>query len=305
VQAPAIFVGSRKMAVRAIVERGRVLVPVRGVFEAIGANVTFAPPHIVIVRQQGVVIAAFILGRSRAIAGQRAVELDVPPTRRDGRVFVPLRIVVEAAGADVAYTSRPAVVHIKPRRIAAAAPAPLASPSPSDTADDAGSSTWRIGVAIATGLCCLGCLVLTARRFGPALRRPSAPPKRRGIRPSELAAALVPPPPDTVALSSVEASGEARVHKQIVREMRTIEVPVTREELVIEYAGDGGQIIIEGRPLEAGETVRIPLWEERVHVDVTKHILLREDVVIAKRRIVAARPPETIVEADIAEGSPS
>jgi uncharacterized protein (TIGR02271 family) len=305
-QPPAVYVGSRKILTRALLDRGRVLVPVRGVFEAIGADVTFSPPHIVIVRQNGTVIAAFILGRSRAIAGQRAVDLDVPPTRRDGRVYVPLRIVSEAAGATVAYRSHPPVVHISPRHVAALPPPVSASSAPvaAGDPDDSNASAWRLGVGIATGLCALGCLVLTARRFGPALRRPVAVPRRRTISPAQLAASLV-SQPDMVALSSVEANGEARVHKQVVRETRTIEVPVEREELVIEYAGSGGQIIIEGRPLEAGETVRIPLWEERVHIDVTKHVLLREDVTIEKRRIVARTPVGVPVDADIAEGSPS
>ena len=161
--------------------------------------------------------------------------------------------------------------------------------------------------------------MLTARRFAPTLFRP--PPANRTVPPAAREAiAFGIPPSDSVALTSVEANGEARFHKQLVTETRTIEVPVTREELVIEYAGEGGTVIIEGRPLEAGETVRIPLWEERVHVDVTKHMILKADIVIDKRRITVSaplsEPPpaadldlpadlDLAAELDLAEGSPS
>jgi uncharacterized protein (TIGR02271 family) len=299
--------------VPAFIDHGRVLVPVRGVFEAIGANVSYSAPHFVVVRKDGAVLAAFIIGRMHAIAGGRAVDLESPPVRRDGRIYVPLRIVAEAAGATVAFKSHPSVVHIEaPASRVAVDAAPVGSVAPTADADaDASPSTldWRVGVAIVTGLCCVGCIVLTARRFAPVLFRPAIPRPRRFAPPLAPRTAPSPPPSietETVALTSVAANGEARFHKQIVHETRTIAVPVMREELVIEYAGDGGTVIIEGRALEAGETVRIPLWEERVVVDVTKHVTLKEDIVIGKRRITATSPAQRDeLDADVAEGNPS
>jgi len=62
------------------------------------------------------------------------------------------------------------------------------------------------------------------------------------------------------------------------------------------------------------------LWEERVHVDVTKHMILKADIVIDKRRITVSaplsEPPpaadldlpadlDLAAELDLAEGSPS
>jgi uncharacterized protein (TIGR02271 family) len=308
---PAIYVGANKVRVPAYIDHGRVLVPVRGVFEAIGANVSYSAPHFVVVRKDGAVLAAFIIGRMHAIAGQRAVDLESPPVRRDGRIYVPLRIVAEAAGATVTFRSHPSIVHIETHAPSVAIDAaPVASVAPSPDVDASPSTVdWRVGVAIVTGLCCLGCIVLTARRFAPVLFRPTMPRPRRFAPP--LAARTAPSPPpsietETVALTSVAANGEARFHKQIVHETRTIAVPVMREELVIEYAGDGGTVIIEGRALEAGETVRIPLWEERVHVDVTKHVTLKEDIIIGKRRITATSPAlRDEVDTDVAEGNPS
>jgi uncharacterized protein (TIGR02271 family) len=169
------------------------------------------------------------------------------------------------------------------------------------------TAQWRIGVAVFTGLCALGCLVLAARRLAPVVVRP-ARPRKPAPAPAAGATALAPPPADHVALTSVEATGEARLRREIVTETRTIAVPVAREELVIEHVGEGGTVIIDGRQLEAGETVRIPLWEERVQVDVTKHALLKEDIVIGKRLHGAngalpdrTQPPDF----SLAEGNPS
>lgn len=297
---PAVYVGARKISTPAFVDQRQLFVPLRGVFEAIGASVEFTAQRFVVIRKDGVVIAAFILDRTHAIVGNRAVDLDAAPTRRGGRVYVPLRVVAEAAGATVAYTSRPSAVHIRQvGAVASAAGVPTLFEPPA-------TGRWRMGVAVFTGACALGCLVLTARRFAPTLFRP-APVRAAQVPPSE-PPQLSEAPADRVALTSIEAAGEARFHKEVVQETRTIAVPVRREELVIEYSGDGGTVLIEGRELLAGQTVRIPLWEERVHVDVTKHVLLEQDVVVDKRRTPRwTGPPESGQPLDftVAEGSPS
>ncbi len=315
--APAIYVQGHKIRTPAIVDRRHLLVPVRGVFEGIGASVQYSWPKFVVVRKEGAVIAAFILDRRRAVVGHASVDLDVAPMRRDGRVYVPLRVVAEAAGATVAYTNRPPAVHIRqPAADSVVRDAAFAA----ESALVRSTAQWRFGVALFTALCCLGCLVLTARRFAPGVFR-AAPLRgavgaahggavRGGAVPAREPPAPQPhvPLPERVTRTSVEATGEARLHKEIVRETRTIQVPVTREELVIEYAGEGGTVIIEGRQLAAGETVRIPLWEERVHVDVTKHVLRKENIVIGKRRSTFSTTNGErgqAVDFGVAEGSPS
>ncbi len=75
--------------------------------------------------------------------------------------------------------------------------------------------------------------------------------------------------------------GEVRVCKEIITEMRTIEVPVTREELVIER-----QVVVDGKvtgEISEGETIRIPLSEEQVRVD--KQAVVAEEVTIGKREV--------------------
>jgi uncharacterized protein (TIGR02271 family) len=323
--APPVYVGGQQIDAPAFVAGRRTFVPVRGVFEAIGASVEFTPPRFIVVRKDHAVIAAFILDRRRAIIGHDAVDLDVAPTRRDGSVYVPLRVVAEAAGAAVTYSTAPQAIFITPSRSDPAGTTPAdadpdasASASPDRFGRNSSKSQWRIGVAVFTALCCLSCLVLTARRFAPTLFRPAQ--RRAPERPPDEPPLPPQPPSDRVDLSSVEATGEALIRKRIVTETQTIEVPVTREELVIEYGGDGGTVIVEGRELAAGEIVRILLWEERVHVDVTKHTLLTHDVTVDKRRVTVpaprvGAPPEPAAEPAavavrepdfaIAEGSPS
>lgn len=76
-------------------------------------------------------------------------------------------------------------------------------------------------------------------------------------------------------------AGEVRVHKDVVTEHKTMDVPVEREEVVIERhpAHDTratGQI---GRD----EEVRIPVKEEQVHVE--KRPVTKEEVSVGKRKV--------------------
>jgi uncharacterized protein (TIGR02271 family) len=79
----------------------------------------------------------------------------------------------------------------------------------------------------------------------------------------------------------VEA-GEVRVRKEVVSEERTIEVPVTREEVVVERrpAAEGSRA--SGR-IDEDEEIRIPLMEEEVRVEKTP--VVREEVTLKKRQV--------------------
>ena len=69
-------------------------------------------------------------------------------------------------------------------------------------------------------------------------------------------------------------TGEVVVRKEIVEEQRTIQVPVRREEVVIERQGFDGSV-------SPKETIRIPVKEERVDV-VTYPVDLEEVSVYTK-----------------------
>jgi uncharacterized protein (TIGR02271 family) len=77
-------------------------------------------------------------------------------------------------------------------------------------------------------------------------------------------------------------AGEVRLRKEVVSEERTIEVPVTREEVVIERrpAARGQEA---GGAIDEGEEIRIPLMEEEVRVEKTP--VVREEVTVKKRQV--------------------
>lgn len=76
-------------------------------------------------------------------------------------------------------------------------------------------------------------------------------------------------------------AGEVRVRKEVHTEQRNIEVPVTREEVVIERHPVSGR---EASSANLGEEeVRIPLMEEEV--DVQKRAVVREELSVGKRQV--------------------
>ncbi|HEX3234160.1 MAG TPA: YsnF/AvaK domain-containing protein [Gemmatimonadales bacterium] len=76
-------------------------------------------------------------------------------------------------------------------------------------------------------------------------------------------------------------AGEVRVRKDVVTEEKTIQVPVTREEAVIERHP------VSGRPasgdIKKGEEIRIPLSEEEVRVE--KRPVVKEEITVGKKRV--------------------
>jgi len=91
---------------------GRILVPLRGIFERLGAKVLFdAEAQTVTATRQAVTII-LRLGSREARVGDRIVTLDVPPLALRGRTFVPLRFVSEALGARVDWDERTRTVLI-------------------------------------------------------------------------------------------------------------------------------------------------------------------------------------------------
>jgi uncharacterized protein (TIGR02271 family) len=76
-------------------------------------------------------------------------------------------------------------------------------------------------------------------------------------------------------------TGEVRVHKEVHTENQTINVPVTREEVVIERRPASGQASTSD--LRPGEEIRIPVKEEKVHVH--KEAVVKEEVSVGKRKV--------------------
>jgi len=89
-----------------------------------------------------------------------------------------------------------------------------------------------------------------------------------------------------VSKQSVGA-GEVSVRKEVHTEQRTIQVPVKKEEIVIERHNVSGRPVAAG-DMKEGEEIRIPVREEQVHIE--KRPVVTEEVSIGKREVEEIRP---------------
>jgi uncharacterized protein (TIGR02271 family) len=87
-----------------------------------------------------------------------------------------------------------------------------------------------------------------------------------------------------IAKEQVQA-GEVRIRKEVVTEQQRIDVPVTREEVVIERHPVAGEATRAGSvgDLREGEEIRVPLTEERVRVE--KEQVVKEELTVGKRKV--------------------
>jgi hypothetical protein len=82
---------------------GRVLVPLRGVLEKLGAYVQYDSAARVITALKGDLNIRLPIGGRQATVNERPVSLDVPAQIVNGSTLVPLRFVAESLGANVEY----------------------------------------------------------------------------------------------------------------------------------------------------------------------------------------------------------
>ncbi len=87
----------------AVMSKGNVLVPLRGIFEAMRSEVKFDPATKVITATRGEVEIVLKLGSTAATVAGRSVKLAAPAQAVNGNTFVPLRFIGESFGADVKW----------------------------------------------------------------------------------------------------------------------------------------------------------------------------------------------------------
>lgn len=76
-------------------------------------------------------------------------------------------------------------------------------------------------------------------------------------------------------------TGEVRVRKEVHTEHKTIEVPVKKEEVVIERRPGSGQAASAG--VGGNQEIRVPVSEEQVHIEKTP--VVKEEVTVGKRSV--------------------
>lgn len=102
-------------------------------------------------------------------------------------------------------------------------------------------------------------------------------------------------------------TGEVQVHKQTVKEDQEIQVPVEREEIVIDRhpiseemtAVKEEQVLTPAQAYEKGDAIYIPLTEERL--DVGKKKVVREEIVIGKRKVKDVQVVNQTVRREVAD----
>jgi hypothetical protein len=118
---PVRFIGIGPQQVQ-----GRVMVPLRGVLEKLGAYVDWVPATRTVVATRGDLDIQLPLGGRTARVNGRDVPLDVPAMSMAGSTMVPLRFVGETLGASVRWNAPAQTVAIV---TSGAAQAPFASPA--------------------------------------------------------------------------------------------------------------------------------------------------------------------------------
>jgi len=95
-----------------VVRDARVLVPLRGVFEQLGATVQWNPEQRLVTASQGSRNIRLNIGSTDAKINDRTMTMDVPAEIVNGSTLVPLRFLSEALGANVKWESTNRLVAI-------------------------------------------------------------------------------------------------------------------------------------------------------------------------------------------------
>lgn len=112
---PRVKINNKQLTfdVSPIIQDGRVLVPLRIIFEELGATVAWDPRTKTVTAGKGGVNITLNPGLNTAIVNTQSVLLDAPPQIINGRVLVPLRFVSEALGAQASWNSKLQLASIK------------------------------------------------------------------------------------------------------------------------------------------------------------------------------------------------
>jgi len=84
-----------------------------------------------------------------------------------------------------------------------------------------------------------------------------------------------------------DQAGEVRIDKNVVEEERTLDVPVTRDEVQVRRVSTDRDATGDESAFTDGDTIRVPIMEERVQV--TKEPRVVEEIEISKRQVTENR----------------
>lgn len=99
-----------------IIIDGRTMVPMRYIFETLGASVTWKPETGTVSGSNGAHSVMLNIGSEKAIVNGGEMTLDVPAQIINDRTMVPLRVVAEGLGVEVEWDPEEQMVNIKTNR---------------------------------------------------------------------------------------------------------------------------------------------------------------------------------------------
>lgn len=111
-----VSLNDQPIAATPIVRNGRVLLPFRAIFGAMGASITYRQVDHRIFAHRGGDRLTLTIGSTDAFVSERHVRLDVAPLLLDERTYVPVRFVSQSFGARVQYDATDRIVFIRDPR---------------------------------------------------------------------------------------------------------------------------------------------------------------------------------------------
>lgn len=95
-----------------IIENSRTLVPMRAIFEALGAEIEWDDANKTVTGTKDGITVSLKIGDNRAYINGKKIELDVPAKIKNSRTIVPLRFIAESFNTDVTWNGEIQAVFI-------------------------------------------------------------------------------------------------------------------------------------------------------------------------------------------------
>lgn len=111
---PQVILNGQKLSfeVAPVIENGRTMVPVRTIFEAMGANVSWNASSRVVTASKGAITVTMPINSTSPKVNGSVCKLDVPAKIVQNRTLAPLRFVGEAFGGRVIWDSNTKTIYI-------------------------------------------------------------------------------------------------------------------------------------------------------------------------------------------------
>lgn len=115
VASPTIIVNGQPLTgdAPAIIENGSTLVPMRAIFQALGASVEWNAASQTVTAQKGTTRVVLTIGSSNVSVNDEKITLSVPARIIDGHTMVPLRFIGNALGAEVNWDDTTRTITVK------------------------------------------------------------------------------------------------------------------------------------------------------------------------------------------------